>query len=216
MSGSAITLKAEERSHLGKKVQALRRSGMVPAVVYERGKQSENICISYLPMTKAWNKAGKHHTIQLSYGSKDRLTIIKDVTFDPVKGTLSHVAFHAIKQNEAIEAEVPLHLEGQAPATVQGLIVRLNVDHVVLKGLPANIPDSITIDVTQLATPDDDIRAKDIKIPKDVVLNTDEDQVVVSVVVPRAEVEKVEEAEETAAADVPSDHGSAEAPAEKA
>ncbi len=214
MSGNAILLQAEERTITGKKVGSLRRAGQVPAVVYEKGSESDMVSIDYIPLIKVWNKAGKHHTIALKYGKKERLTVIKDVTFDPVKGLLSHVAFHAVKQNENIEAEVPVHLEGLAPATVAGLIVRANLDHVMVKGFPGNIPDSITVDVTGLVTPDDDIRAGQLVLSKDVTLAIDPDMVVVSVVIPRAEVEKVEEEEEVAAAsDVPSDHGTEKADA---
>lgn len=207
MSGNALLLEAEERTVTGKKVGALRRSGLVPAVVYEKGTPSETIAISYIPFVKLWNKAGKHHTISLKYGKKERLTIIKDVTFDPVKGLVSHVAFHAIKQNEAIETEIPVHMEGLSPAVVAGLLIRTNIDHVVVKGLPGDLPDVITIDVTGVKTADDDIRAGQLQLPKGISLITDEDTVVVSVAVPRAEVEKVEE-EVVEAAAVPSEHGS--------
>ena len=208
MSGQAVSLQAEERTVVGKKVQTLRRNGFVPAVVYERGQKSDSIAILSVPMTKVWNEAGKHHAIELQYGSKQRLTFIKDVSYDPVKGSLTHISFHAIKKNEPIETEVPLHLEGLAPATVQGLIVRTNVSHVEVKGLPGNIPDSIVIDVTGIATADDDIRASQLVLPKDIELITDEDTVVVSVVIPRAEVES--QSEEPAESEVPSDHGSTE------
>ena len=58
------------------------------------------VSIGSIQLTKIWNKAGKHHAITLTVGTKQRLTIIKDVDFDPVKGNLKHVAFHAIKMNE--------------------------------------------------------------------------------------------------------------------
>lgn len=214
MSGNALLLEAEERVVAGKKVAALRRSGLVPAVVYEKGTASDMVSIAYIPLIKVWNKAGKHHTISLKYGKKERLTIIKDVSFDPVKGLLSHVSFHAVNKNEAITTEVPIHLEGLAPATVAGLIVRTNVDHVQIKGLPGNIPDRITIDVTGITSQDDDVRASQLVIPSGVTLEEDADLVVVSVVVPRAEVEKLEE-EEVSAADVPSEHGVTESSTEE-
>lgn len=208
MSGNALLLEVQQRTVVGKKVAALRREGLVPAVVYEKGTESELVSIPYIPLVKIWNKAGKHHTISLKYGNKEHLTIIKDVTLDPVKGMITHVAFHAVNKNEAIETEVPVVLEGLAPATVAGLIVRTNIDHVVVKGLPGNIPDSIVIDVTGITTQDDDVRASDLVLPKDITLITETDAVVVSVVVPRAEVEKIEE--EVSAADVPSEHGATE------
>lgn len=207
MSGDALLLEAQERTVVGKKVAALRRDGLVPAVVYEKGMASELVSIPYIPLVKMWNKAGKHHAISLKYGNKEHLTIIKDVTLDPLKGMITHVAFHAVNKNQTIETEVPVILEGLAPATVAGLIVRTNADHIVVKGLPGNIPDSITIDVTGLTAPDDDVRASQLVLPKNITLEMDLDTVIVSVVVPRAEVEKVEEEEAVAAADVPSEHG---------
>ena len=207
MSGDALLLEAQERTVVGKKVASLRREGLVPAVVYEKGTASQLVSIPYIPLVKMWNKAGKHHAINLKYGSKEHLTIIKDVTLDPLKGMITHVAFHAVNKNEKIETEVPVVLEGLAPATVAGLIVRTNIDHVVVKGLPGNIPDSIKIDVTGLTTQDDDIRASDLVLPKDISLETEADAVIVSVVAPRAAVEKEETEEVVDAADVPSEHG---------
>ena len=209
MSSTALSLQAEERTVVGKKVGALRRSGMVPAIVYERGAVSDMVSVESIQLTKVWNKAGKHHAITLNYGKKQRLTIIKDVDFDPVKGNLTHVAFHAIKMNEKIEAEVPLHLEGQAPAAVRGMLIHTNTDHVVVRALPADLPDALIVDVTVLETDDDNIHAGDLVLPKNIELVTDPEQVIVSVVIPRAEVEK--ETEEVEAAEVPSDHGADDA-----
>lgn len=207
MSSETIALVADKREATGKQVKALRAAGHVPATIYEKGKDSLNVQLTYLPLMKAWRKAGKHHPIELTIDGKKHFTMIKDVSFDPVKATLTHVSFHAIKMNVAVEAEVPLHMAGQSPASVAGLLVRLNIDHVAVKGLPNNIPNTIEVDVTGVATEDDDIRMSQLVIPKDIeLMENDPDTVVVSVTVPRAEVEK--ETEEAAAADVPSENGS--------
>lgn len=206
MSSDKIVLTAETRTATGKKVKALRRDGQIPATVYEKGKDSQSIQLTYMPLFKAWQKAGKHHPIELTVDGKTHLTMIKDVAHDPVKATLTHVSFHAINKNEKVEAEVPLHMDGNAPAQQAGLLVRLNVDHVVVKGLPNNIPNEILVDVSAVTTEEDDIRATELVIPNDVeMIDMDPDQVIVSVTVPRAEVEK--EDEEVDAADVPSDNG---------
>lgn len=207
MSSDKIVLQAEKRETSGKKVRALRRNGFVPGTVYERGKDSLSVQIEYMPLYKVWQQAGKHHAVELSIDGKSHLAIIKDVSHDPVKATLSHVSFHAINKNEKIDAEVPLQMVGQAPASVAGLLVRLNTDHVVVKGLPADIPDVIEVDVSNVATEDDDVRASALIIPSNVeAVDLDPEMVIVSVSVPRAEVEKEAE-EEVDAADVPSDNG---------
>lgn len=206
MSSDKITLQAEKRELTGKKLKLLRADGKVPATMYERGKDSVNVQVEYMPLLKVYKQAGKHHPVELHFDGKDHLTMIKDVDFDPVKGTLSHMSFHAINKNEKVEAEVPLQMTGQAPAQIAGLLVRLNIDHVVIKGLPNEIPNVIEIDVSGVVTEDDDVRMSSVTVPSNVeLMNDDMDAVVVSVSVPRAEVEK--ETEEVSAADVPSDKG---------
>jgi large subunit ribosomal protein L25 len=207
MSSDKIVLTADKRETTGKKVKALRRDGQIPATIYEKGKESLNVQLSYMPLLKAWHKAGKHHPIELTVDGTTHLTMIKDVAHDPVKTTLTHVSFHAINKNDKVEAEVPLHMAGQAPASAMGLLVRLNVDHVVIKGLPNDIPNSIEVDISEIKTEEDDVRATELVIPSNVeMIDMDPDQVIVSVTVPRAEVEKEPE-EEVDASEVPSDNG---------
>jgi large subunit ribosomal protein L25 len=201
-----IELSAEKRELTGKKVAAVRAAGSVPATVYEKGKESFNISIPYLEMSRTWKKAGKSQPIYVPADGKKSFVMIKDVHMDPVKHTIMHVAFHVVNIKEKVEAEVALQLVGQAPAVAQGLIVRLNHTTLLVKGLPTHIPDSIEIDVSNVETSDDDIRANAIIIPSDMEMLTDPEEVIVSVVIPRAEVEKQAE-EEVAAADVPSDKG---------
>ncbi len=207
MSSDTIVLQAEKRESIGKKVRSLRLAGILPATVYEKGKDSINVQLPYVLLNKAWQQAGKHHPIELAVDGHKHLVMIKDVSHDPVKGTLSHVSFHAINKNDKVEAEVPLRMDGQAPASVAGLLVRLNVDHVVVKGLPNNIPSEIKVDISGIVTESDDVRANTLNIPSDVeLIDMDPDQVIVTVTVPRAEVEKEAE-EEVSAAEVPSENG---------
>lgn len=212
MSSDTMTLTAEKREVTGKKVKSIRQDGLVPAVIYEKGKESINLHIPYMPLYKAYNVVGMGQPIEITIGNKKYLTMIKDVHMDPVRHTIMHVAFHAVNANDPIEAEVHLVMVGQAPASVAGLLVRLNNEHVTVKGLPGDMPEHIEVDVSEVTTEDDDIRASSLVIPAKIELvDMDPNQVIVSVTVPRAEVEKeAEEAEEVSAADVPSAHGTTE------
>jgi large subunit ribosomal protein L25 len=202
-----IALVAEKREVSGKKVSGLRRNGSVPAVIYEKGKESVNLSVEYMPLHKAYVAAGFAHPVEIEIGSKKYFTMIKDVHMDPVKHTIMHVAFHAVNANDPVEAQIPLKMVGQAPASVAGLFVHFNMDSITVKGLPNNMPDSIEVDVTGVVTEDDDIRANALVIPSNLeVIDLDPERVIISVTVPRAEVEKESE-EEVAAADVPSDNG---------
>lgn len=201
MSKESIVLEVEKRQETGKTVRALRRDGFVPLNMYERGKESQTLKVSYMSADKVYKKAGRHHAVEVMLEGKKHLAMIKDVAIDPVKNTILHISLHAIKQNEVVEAEVPVRLEGLAPASTKGLLVRANVDTVTVKGIPASIPDEVVVDVTGVENEDDDIRASALLVPEKVELVTDPETVIVTVVVPRSEVEK--EQEEVAAAEVP-------------
>ena len=207
MSSDKITLSADLREVTGKKVKSIRKDGLVPAVIYEKGKESINLHVPYMPLQKAYSAVGLGQPIEITLDKKKYLVMIKDVHMDPVKNTIMHVAFHAVNANEAIEAQVHLKMVGQAPASALGLLVRLNVDHITVKGLPGDMPDHIEVDVSEVTTEDDDIRAVSLNIPSNVeAVDFDPDRVIVSVTIPRAVVEEVEE-EVVDPAEVPSDNG---------
>lgn len=201
-----IELVAEKRQITGKKVRSIRNEGYVPATVYEKGKESVNVRVPYVPMSKAYAAAGLGQPVNLKLESKTILTMIKDVHIDPAKNTIMHVAFHAVNANEPVEAEVPVHIEGDIPAVQQGnFIVRQN-DTVTVKALPANLPEFLVVDAAKLDQPGDSVTVADIVPVKDVEILDESELTLATVEEPRA-VEEPEETDAVDAADVPSDNG---------
>lgn len=202
----SIELIAEKREITGKKVRSIRRDGLVPATIYENGKESINVQVEYVLMSKAYASAGLGQPVNLTVESKKFLTMIKDVHIDPAKNTIMHVAFHAVNANDPVEAEVPIHIEGDVPAEQQGnFIVRPN-DHVTVKALPANLPEFMVVDAAKLVDPGDHITVADIKPIANVEILSELELTLATVEEPRA-VEEPEETEEVDAADVPSENG---------
>ena len=201
-----IELVAEKREITGKKVRSLRNEGYIPATIYEKGKESINVRVPYIPLTKAYASAGQAQPVALTVGKEKYLTMIKDVHMDPAKNTIMHVAFHAVNKNDPVEAEIPVHIEGEVPAEKAGnFIVRQN-DYVLVKALPANLPEVLNVSAETLVEPGDSVTAADLQVPADVELLSEPDFPLATVEEPR----KVEEepAEEVVdAADVPSAHG---------
>ncbi len=206
-----LSLQAEKREVTGKKVGKLRRDGQVPAVVFERGKDSENISIAEVPLGKMWQEAGKNHVVSLSYGDKKRLVMFKDVSFDPAKGRVSHVAFHAIKQNEAVEAEIPVEIVGEIPAEKMGYFLVHPLDVINVKALPGDLPEKFELSGETLVEVGDMLKVSDIKVSDKIEILIEADRPIAIVEESRANVEaEAEEAEVTDAADVPSAHGGEE------
>ena len=107
----------------------------------------------------------------------------------PVKRTVNHVDFIQVNLNEEILVNVPVHLSGTAKAVLSaGGLVDAAVDTVEVRTTPANIPNEILIDISDMET-DSVIRLSDIKLPSGVVATGDADMPVVTVLMSRAAVE---------------------------
>lgn len=212
MSSDVIALKATERKELGKAVKALRRQGLVPANVYERGKASQAITVDFPAVTKAYKQAGKHHPIELDVDGKQRLVMIKDIDLNVAKNTLRHVGFHAVKRNEKVEAEVPVKIEGEVPAEKISLLVLQHLDIVQVEGLPGNLPDELFVPGEKLAEDGDKVTVADIIVPKDVVVLTDPETMVADVQIPKDQIAEADAAlaEQKEAGEVESDQGTDE------
>ncbi len=194
MSNDTIVLKATEREELGKAVKALRRQGIVPANMYERGKPSQALSTSFIELTKVYGQAGKHHPVELTVDGKKHLVMIKDVDLDPVKNTLRHVGFHAVNRNEKVEAEVPVKIEGEIPAEKISLLVLQNLDTVMVEALPGNLPDELFVPGSKLAEEGDKVTVADIKAPEGVEILTDPETMVADVQMPRDQIAEADAA----------------------
>lgn len=186
--GDKITLTVEERTLLGKAAKRLRTEGYVPAIMYGHEFVATPIMASAMALTKAYREAGRHHPVELTIGAEKRLAMIKDADFDPVKRQLRHVAFHVVKQDEAVTTEVPVVIvgAGETPAEKAGLVVLTAIDTVEIEALPTNLPDSLALPGEKLAQIGDRLTAADLLVPKDVSLMSDPDQVLVTVYEPGA------------------------------
>lgn len=186
-----IVLEAQARDTLGKAVKRLRKDGFVPAVIHDHGKESVHIQAEYQQLHKTFTKAGKHHPVELAVGSKKFTTLIKGITFDPRQNVITHVVFNAIKANEKVHAEIPVHAaypEGDeaSPAEKAGLIVLAQLETVQVKALPKDLPDTLTYDATKLVAVGDHVTVADLTVPAGVEVETEETHSLATVFEPSA------------------------------
>ena len=123
--GNKIELTLSKRTIQGKKVAALRRQGIVPAVVYGANMKPVVVQAEHIAMEKVYRQAGRHTPVHIAIGGRRRIALIKSVEFDVLTHGIKHVSFHAVKTNEPVVADVPVRLvgEGESPAERAGLIV---------------------------------------------------------------------------------------------
>jgi len=191
-------LTATKRSKTDK-LAFIRSNGMIPAVIY--GAQVENQPISVLSSNflKILKIVGETSTLVIEIEGateKEKPTkvdvLIHEVQVDPVKGFPVHVDFLAIDMNKPVEVTIPIEFIGLAKAEKDGLGTLVKVLHELdIEALPKDLPHNIEVDVSGLATLEDKIHVKDIKLPKGVTLITDGEEVVALVAAVKEEVEEV-------------------------
>lgn len=130
----------------------VRRSGRIPAVVYGAKKDSVAITLDPKQITRILVSESGHNTVfDLSVGSERTKAMIVDWQYEPIKGTLMHIDLKRIAMDQTLRVKVPIQLVG-VPAGVktQGGILEQLLREVEIECLPADIPDHIEIDVSEL------------------------------------------------------------------
>ena len=187
-----ISLTAKIRNELGKKANAIKNQGMIPAVVYGPGVKNANIQVDEKEFKKVLSKAGESSLIELSVeGEKEkRPVLVHEIQRDPLTDSVIHIDFFQASLKEEVEVAIPLVFEGVALAEkdLGGTLVK-NIQELEVKALPQNLPHEIKVSIDSLNTFEDHILVKDLVLPKDVTVLKGADEIVASVLPPQ----KVEE-----------------------
>lgn len=173
-----VLVELENREVTGKAVKQLRKQGLVPAVIHDHGKDSVIVMGNYLDLVKAYQRAGKHHPVSVKAGKKQYMALIKAAEFDPKKHELRHIVFGAVKANEKVTAEIPVHVvfdEGNeaTPAERAGLVVLHQLEAVEVEALPKDLPEALTFNGEKLIEVGDQATVADLKVPATVTVKAD-------------------------------------------
>ena len=155
-----LSLKAEERQILGKKVKTLRRDGKLPAHVFGKGLESEAVSVKKDEFLKAFHQAGETGLIDLKIGAeKVRPVLIREVQYDPVSGHPIHIDFYQVDMTQKVKVAVPVVLIGDQPESVHlgEAIVLQTLNEVEVEALPTDLVEKIEVDISPLQNIDDAI-----------------------------------------------------------
>lgn len=203
MTTDTISLDLKERGVVRKGLATIRKEGMVPAVVHDHGKQSLHVMGDYAAVSKVYGQAGKHHPVQLKVDGKAHLALIKDVDREPAKNRIRHVVFQAIRQNQAVDAEIPVVFlaDAEIPAEKKSLMVLKQLDYVEVKALPKDLPDELVVDPSVLAEVGDSLTVANIVAPTGVTILTEPDHQIAIVEMPKDQIAEANAAAEALAED---------------
>jgi len=184
-------VEAKPRQGGGKNdARRLRQSGMIPAVVYGAGQDSQPVAVDPKQIRRILNSEQGHNSIfDLSLDGKTAKVMIVDWQYEPIKSALLHVDLKRIAMDKVLQVSVPIVLKGEAPGVkVQGGILELLLREVEVECLPADIPGHIDADVSQLMF-GQVIRVSDLPHDSKVKFITEETQPVAHVVAVKEVVE---------------------------
>lgn len=182
-----LKLKAYERVANGKGgARKLRAQGLTPAIIY--GSRKDTLPVSFNTNEFLKIVHGEAHEnmifeVNLEGDNVDRPNvIIKQMQFDPVKGTLLHVDFFEILMDQKIEVHVPLLIKGDAVGVKDegGLLDHL-ARNVLIECLPKDLPEIIEIDVSNLKL-GESVHINDISFPPGVKPVENPDKVLLTVI----------------------------------
>ena len=192
MTTQAIKLELEPRDLLGKKVQRLRRAGIIPVHLYGPDSDSRPLQCQSQRLIQVLSLAGGNTAIEITIQgeSGSKLAFAREIQWEPMRDTILHVDFLLADINRPVTAQVPIVLIGESAGarSVGGSIVH-QLRQLDVQALPLEMPGQIEIDLSVLTEADGVIRVSDINLSANVTVLTDTEELVIRIELPRAEVE---------------------------
>lgn len=181
----AVELKAALReNHAGSATKKIRKEGKVPGVVYGKGKETKSIAIDGLDLMKKLREAGRNAIIRLEIESDSPVDVmLHEYQMDPIKNDLLHVDFYVVDMEEELDVEVQLRLVGEPVGTKEGGVLQQPLYELLVRAKPNQIPEQITIDVSELEI-GDAINISDLKKSEEYTIIEDDDTTVATVLAP--------------------------------
>jgi large subunit ribosomal protein L25 len=204
MATDRATLKAEPRSEFGsRESRRLRRSGLVPGVVYGGGSEARPFQVNDREVRNVLVHGGALIDLEIE-GAGSVPVVVKEEQRDPVRGDLIHLDLQEVKLDEEIQADVTIELLGveEAPGVKEGGVLEHVTHQVTISALPTAIPESIPVDVSGMVI-GDTMQLSAVVAPEGVEFFLGEDQDADEITIatlnpPRVEEEPEPELEEEA------------------
>ena len=173
----------------------LRRNGYIPASISCRGKESISVALKVDELKKNLSSYGRNALFNLALDKDNPIVgMVKEIQLSPIKREMMHVDLQQVLLDQEIKTDVSVKLKGLDVLEFNKLIALLQLDEIRVKGLPQDIPDEITVDVSKVDKVES-INVADIKFPEGIVPEISPEQCVVSIVEAKMEEDIDENAE---------------------
>ena len=211
-----IQLTANVRTTTGNgPARVLRRDGKIPAILY--GPDTKPILLTinthdFELLLKDYNVNQMVLDLVVKNGKTlNKSVMVKELQTHPVSHNLLHVDFYEISMTRKIKVNVPVVTTGKSAGEELGGVVQIIRRDLEVLCLPGEIPESITVDITELEI-GDSLHVEDIELEGDIEIPAEVNFTVLTVTSPKVEVEEEEEIEEEEGEEVEGEEADAEEP----
>jgi large subunit ribosomal protein L25 len=183
-----VVLKATPRTATGRKVRALRRSGLLPAVIYGHNVEPISISLEGREAGRTLGRLSSSSLITIELEGKEYPSLVREKQQNHIKRTLIHVDFMVVSLSEKIRANVSIVLTGDSPAVKDFNAMLINgLSELEVEAFPQDLPESITVDISTLIKIGDGIHVRDIVLSDKVQVFDTPDEMIVLATAPAKE-----------------------------
>jgi large subunit ribosomal protein L25 len=166
-----IPISVERRPEIGKGfARRARMAGKIPAVIYGPEIDPIPVAVEERSFRASMKTSTSSSILNLNLEGKETKAVVRDLQRDPITNRVVHIDFHAISMNRPINVSIPIQLNGiPLGVKVDGGIMQTTMRELEISCLPANIPDIIELDVSELSI-GESIHVSDIELENVTIL----------------------------------------------
>jgi large subunit ribosomal protein L25 len=190
-----VTVECQKRQE-GINPRALRRSGLIPAVLYgHKGTESVSLTLTAKTAETLLKKAKVNNTLvevkipDISWSGK---ALVREVQKHPWKNALYHLSFFSVASQDSLEVGVPLNFIGEGEGVKEGGVLEIMITELQVQCAPGNIPESIDVDVSNMQA-GDSLRVEELILPEGVVAMIEPGEMVATIAAPLSVTQAEEE-----------------------
>ena len=174
-----IVLKASHRP-AGKSAKAIRREGLLPAVMYGHHFPSTPIVLNSHQAALILPRLSSSAIVTIELDGETQAALIREKQRDYMRNSFVHIDFQVVSLTEKLRTTVALEFRGLSPAVkdFNGVVVH-SMSEIEVESLPQYLPERIVVDISSLAKIGDALHVRDLKVDSEVTIFEDMDEVVV-------------------------------------
>jgi large subunit ribosomal protein L25 len=179
---SKIEIQAEPRTVIGKRVNALRREGILPAVIYGNNVETMVISLDFREASKILAGLTSSSLVEIKLKGKTHTVIVREKQMNFIRDEIIHVDFQEVSLTEKLRASVGVRTEGESPAVDEyDAMLVIGLSEIEVEAFPQDLPEEFLVDISGLKEIGDSITVKDIPALENVEILSDPDEMLILV-----------------------------------